>query len=152
MTTQQIVERGIELTREHHKTDAELRSLNNMLEHRFPGKLTHETIDTKYGRAVRTVCREWWIMPGHLDRVRAILGDARAHLIDPEQPQAITPGLRALLKNDDSQDGIQIRPHAVVNCTVRITFAEPNSETVVGDGQESEVIQSQQILGENNAN
>ncbi|MDT8324281.1 MAG: hypothetical protein RRA94_09225, partial [Bacteroidota bacterium] len=140
MHTRDLIARGLELTREKRKIDAELATLRRQLEPLFPAKETCETIDFECGSAVRTVRREWWIQPGKLNVVRKILGKGYAHMIDKEMPLSVTAALRGLLKNDHSELAMQIRPYIIVNRAARIDFRDPLSDTVVTTGNESEVV------------
>lgn len=66
---------------------------------------------------------------------------AYAHLIDPEMPLTVTPGLRALINNPNSDVGLSLRPYIVINRSTHIAFRDPTSEFVVSDGNESAVVE-----------
>lgn len=139
MTTHELIEHGVRLTNERRFIDAELSNIRRQLEPIFPAVKTQEELKSGSGAAVRTVRREWWIKPRRLAAVRNILGEGYAHLIDEEMPLTVTPGLRALIKNGNSEIGLSLRPYIIVNRTTHIAFRDPVSETVVCDSDGSVV-------------
>ncbi len=149
MNTSSEIQRGLELVRQRREIDRELGAIRQRLEPLFPAKCQHEVMKSEAGEAVRTVRREWWIAPGKLDAVRAILGTAYAHMIDREMPLTVTAQLRSLLHNDTSDIALQLRPYIIINRTVRVDFREPTSDLAVSDdGTGSIVMMLQETLEE----
>jgi hypothetical protein len=132
MTTHELIEQGVRLTKEKQRIEAELSCVRQQIEPLFPAVKTLEEIESKTGSAVRTVRREWWIKPRRLAAVRNILGAGYTHLIDNEMPLTVTPGLRALIINPNSEIGLALRPYIIVNRTTHIAFRDPLSECTVG--------------------
>lgn len=134
MRSEDIVARGVELTRERRRIDAELFQLRQQIETVFPCRLTQEEIAFECGRVTRSVERNWWIKPDHLGTVRQLLGTAYAYMIDDKQPLVVTAALRSLLKNDASDVGRAIRPYVIVDVNVRIVFQDAVGHTAVDEG------------------
>ncbi len=141
MTTHELIEQGVRLTKEKQRIDAELSRVRQQIEQLFPAVKTQEEIESTTGTAVRTVRREWWIKPRRLAAVRNIIGAGYAHLIDEEMPLTVTPGLRALINNSHSEIGLALRPYIIVNRTTHIAFRDPVSEFMVGDEDGSVVME-----------
>jgi hypothetical protein len=141
MTTHELIEQGLRLTKERQRIDAELSRVRRQIEPLFPAVKTQEDIQSTNGMAVRTVRREWWIKPRRLAAVRNILGKGYAHLIDEEMPLTVTPGLRALINNPNSAIGLSLRPYIIVNRATHIAFRDPVSDITVGDDDGSVVME-----------
>lgn len=125
----QLIRRGIAITRQLAELNAELAELKEKLAPCFPGEKTIEEFMTPAGLVRRTLSRSYAIEPMSVLKVRQLLGDQYPEYITEKSTFGLTAKMRELVSAGDSALGLQLRELVTQKESVSISF-KPAAEGV----------------------